>query len=263
MKFSLKLRQNKNLFYSLGMSLAGFAFLWLVWIVAYYCVKNDFLFPSVGDTFSALGALLGSGAFWRAFGSTFWRTLLAFLISFSCGTLFAALAVSFRGVRAFLAPVVSVLRTFPTLAIVLFLLLWTTPSFAPVVVAALVLFPAVYAEALASFSDAVARFGEFAKVYRIGRAKRVFGLYLPVSLPALLTEGGAVFSMGLKITVSGEVLASTFLSLGGMMQEAQIYFETPRLFALTLLTVLLGFLLEGACTLVKRLFLKWDSGERK
>ena len=261
MKFSLKLRQNKNLFFSLGMSLAGFAFLWLVWIIAYYCIRNGFLLPSVGDTFSALGALLGSGAFWRAFGATFLRTLLAFLISFVCGAALAALAVSFRGVRSFLAPIVSILRTFPTLAIVLFLLLWTSPFFAPVIVAALVLLPAVYAESLVCFSSAVERFGEFAKIYKIGKAKRIFGLYLPVSLPALLTEGSAILSMGLKIVVSGEVLAATFQSLGGMMQEAQVYLETPRLFALTILTVLLGFLLEGACALIKKLCIKWEGAK--
>lgn len=248
------------------MSILGFAALWLVWIVAYYAVKNELLFPSLGDTFSALSKLTFTGgavarAFWRAFGFTLLRTLLAFVISFACGALLAALAVTYRGVRAFFAPVVSILRTFPTLAVVLFLLLWTTPFFAPVVVAALVLFPAVYAAALVSFSTAVKKFGDFAKVYQIGKAKRIFKLYLPASLPALISEGGAALSMGLKITVSGEVLAASFQSLGGMMQEAQIYLATPRLFALTLVTVLSGFLLEGLCALLKRLCVKWDRGE--
>ncbi len=257
MKFSLALKRNKNALVSLGLSLAGFLFLWLVWIIAYYSVKNEFLFPSVGDTFSALGSLLGSGAFWRAFGGTLLRTVLAFLISFLCGLALAALAVLFGGVRAFLAPVVSFLRTLPTLAIVIFLVVWTSPSVAPVIVASLVLFPTVYASALASFGAAVEKYGEFARAYKIGRAKRIFGLYLPVSLPALLSEGGAVLSMGLKITVSGEVLAATFQSLGGMMQTAQIYLETPRLFALTLVAVLTGFLLEGACALLKKYAVRW------
>lgn len=267
MKFSLKLRRHKNLIYSLGVSLAGFAFLWIVWVIAYYAVRNELLFPSVGETFSALRELMFTGGeltadFWRAFGATFGRTLLAFAVSFFAGAALAALAASFRGVRAFLAPVVSVLRTFPTLALVVYLLRWTNRSVAPVVVAALVLFPAAYAEALASFSDAVGKYGDFAKAYGIGRAKRVFGLYLPVSLPAFLTEGGAIFSMGLKIVISGEVLAATAHSLGGMMQDTQTYFAVPRLFALTLIAVLLGFLLEGACVLVKKLCVKWDSGAK-
>ena len=263
MKFFSALKQNKNALVSLGLSLAGFAFLWLVWIIAYYAAKNEFLFPSVGDTFRALGQLLFTGgeltrSFYRSLGATFLRTFLAFLISLVCGVGLAALAVSFRGVRAFLAPVVSVLRTLPTLAIVLMLILWTSPSLAPVFVCLLVLLPAVYAASLAAFTNAVGRFGDFARAYKIGRAKRIFALYLPVSLPTLFTEGGAILSMGLKITVSGEVLAATFSSLGGMMQEAQIYLMVPRLFALTLFTILLGFLLEGACALLKKLLVKWD-----
>ena len=264
MKFSLQLKQNKNLWISLGLSLAGFAILWILWLVAYYAVKNEYLFPSIQDTFASLWQLLFTGgalarSFWRALGATLLRTLLAFLISLVCGVGLAALAVSFKGVRAFLAPIVSFLRTLPTLAIVLMLILWTSPSLAPVFVCVLVLLPAVYAAALTSFSDAVGRFSDFAKAYKIGKAKRIFGLYLPVSLPALVSEGGAILAMGLKITVSGEVLAATFQSLGGMMQEAQIYLEVPRLFALTLLTVLLGFLLEGGAALLKKLLIKWEN----
>ena len=262
MKFTLALKQNKNALISLGLSIAGFLFLWLVWIIAYYAVRNELLFASVGDTFSALAKLLFTGgalarSFWQSFGETFLRTLVAFIISCVCGIGFASLAVSFRGVRAFLAPVISVLRTLPTLAITLFLILWAGKSFAPVLVAVFVLFPAVYAAALASFTDAVTRFSDFAKAYKIGRAKRIFSLYLPVSLPALLTEGGGILSMGLKITVSGEVLAATAQSLGGMMQEAKMFLNMPTLMALTLLSVLVGFLLEGLGLLCYRLAVRW------
>ena len=52
-------------------------------------------------------------------------------------------------------------------------------------------------------------------------------------------------SFSLKLTVSAEVLANTYQSIGGMMQEAKIYVEVPALFALTALVVIAGFLLEG------------------
>ena len=63
--------------------------------------------------------------------------------------------------------------------------------------------------------------------------------------------------MGLKVTVSGEVLSLTYRSLGGLMQDAKTYLQTPRLFALTLVTVLLGFALEGLCFLVYKLVVRW------
>jgi len=56
--------------------------------------------------------------------------------------------------------------------------------------------------------------------------------------------------------VSAEVLANTYKSLGGMMQESRLYLEMPTLFALVVVTFLVGILLEtlGAAiaTLVER-----------
>lgn len=238
-------------------SLAALLFMWLVWIVAFYIVRNDFVLPSFTDTFSEMGKLLAEEGFWRAFGGSFLRTLYAFAGSLVCGVALAALAVAFRPARALLAPFVSVLRTVPTMAVVLILLLWTSPAVAPVLVASLVLFPALYAQAFSALSEAEEEYGVVARAFRVGAGRRLFRFWLPVAAPPFLKQTGAVFAMGLKVVVSGEVLASTFRSLGGMMQEAQIYLNMPRLLALTILTVLLGFFFEGICALVYRIVVKW------
>ncbi len=86
---------------------------------------------------------------------------------------------------------------------------------------------------------------EMSKIYRVPVRKQIFGLYLPSAAPYVLREAAAALSFSLKLTVSAEVLANTYQSLGGMMQEAKIYVEVPALFALTALVVIAGFLLEG------------------
>ena len=91
-------------------------FLWLIWIVAYFAVGNDYLLPSFWETFASMGRLLGGKAFWVAFGASLLRTLLAFAVSFLFGVTFAVIARCFSPVRAFFAPIVSFLRTVPTLA---------------------------------------------------------------------------------------------------------------------------------------------------
>ncbi len=231
--------------------------LWLVWVIAFYIVRNDYVLPSFWETIRETGRLLTEASFWRAFGNTFLRTLWAFLVSLALGTALAVPAHLVRGVRAFLAPVVSVLRTVPTMAIVLMLLLWTTPAIAPVVVSALVLFPAAYAAALASLDEVGEQYGELTRAFHVGAGRKIVKMYLPLSAPALLNQAGSIFSLGLKVVISGEVLASTYRSLGGMMQEAQIYLQMPRLMALTLLTVLIGFALEGLCRLAYVLIVRW------
>ncbi len=243
----------KNLIFSA----ASLLFLWLVWLIAAAAVKNEYILPPFGAACSAAGRLLVDAAFWRAFGNTFLRTVVAFLASALLGVGLALVADLHPFIRAFFAPVVSVLRTVPTMAVILILLLWTSPSAAPVIVALLVLFPAFYAATLAAVDDVKARYGELAEAFRISAGRRIFQMVLPLSAPSVLGQAGSILSMGLKITISGEVLSNTFRSLGGMMQEAKMFVEMPTLMALTLLSVVVGFLLEACFALLKRLVVRW------
>lgn len=231
--------------------------LWLAWLIAHAAVRNDYVLPSFWDACREAGLLLGSASFWRAFGNTLLRTVWAFLSSLVLGAGMAVAAHILPAARAFFAPVVSVLRTLPTMAVILMLLLWTTPLLAPVIVSALVLFPAVYAAALAALDEAGEAYGELVRAFRVPLWRRIGKMYLPLAAPSFLKQAGGIFSLGLKVVISGEVLAATYRSLGGMMQEAKMYLEMPRLMALTLLVLLLGFLLEGACRLAYRLIVRW------
>ena len=247
----------KNVLFSTLFSLLSLVVLALVWIVAYYAVQNEYILPSLWDTLAAAGKLFTEAAFWRAFGYTLLRTLIAFLASFALGTVLAVLASLHRAVRAFLAPVISVLRTVPTMAVILILVLWTNRTVAPAIVALLVLLPAVYAAALAGIDEVKGEYGELVRSFRVSAGRKIFKMYLPLAAPGLLAQSGAILSMGLKITVSGEVLSLTLRSLGYLMQQAQAYLDVPRLLALTVLVVALGFLLEGGCLLIKKAIVRW------
>lgn len=224
--------------------------LWIAWLIAYAAVGNDLVVPSVSATFGEIWRLLGEAAFWCAFGGTVLRSLEAFLISFVLGVGLALIACILKHVRAFLAPIVSVLRTVPTMAVVLILLLWTSPKAAPVIIAVLVLFPVIYAAVLSSLDEVRKEYGEMAAAFSVPKARQAAKMYLPLAAPPVLAQLGGVFSLGLKITVSGEVLSATAKSLGSMMQQAQGFLEMPRLIALTLLAVVAGFLFEGLFALI-------------
>lgn len=219
--------------------------LWLVWLIASLSVGNELVVPSVGETFAEIGRLFRETAFWRAFGGTLLRSLEAFLISLALGVGLGLYSALFRPARAFFAPIVSVLRTVPTMAVVLILLLWTSPAAAPIIIAALVLFPVFYAAVLSAVDGVREEYGEVASAFRVPKVRQAFCMYLPLSAPPVLAQLGATFSLGLKITVSGEVLSATAKSLGSAMQQAQGFLQTPRLLALTILAVAVGFVFEG------------------
>ena len=240
-----------------ALSVAAVLTMLLVWVVAYFVVRNDYVLPSLSETCREMGRLFSEADFWMAFSNTLLRTAVAFLVALVLGIALALIANLWTWVRAFLSPIVSVLRTVPTMAVILMLLLWTTPRVAPVIVSLLVLMPAVYAATLSSLNEVTAEYGVLAQAFRIPAWKRAWKMYLPLVAPPVFGQAGSIFSMGLKITVSGEVLSNTFQSLGGMMQEAKMFVMMPRLMALTLITVVVGFLLEAVCLLIYKLIVRW------
>lgn len=242
-------------------SVAAVLIMWLCWIIIYYSVKNDYIVPSFQDTFAELFKCLKESAFWTAFFMTLLRTVEAFAISFILAAVCAALSACSKIFAEIIKPFMVILRTLPTLAVILLLLIWTNAKVAPVIVTVLVLFPMIYARFNAAIGGVDRGLTEMAEVYGIRKRDRLFKIYLPLVSPNILSQIGADISLGLKLTISAEVLSNTYKSLGGMMQNARAFVEMPRLAALTLVAVLLGLALDLGLSQLKRLTRKWESGK--
>ncbi len=226
-------------------------------MVAYFIVANEYLLPAPWEVAVSAGKLFAQGGFYLALLFTFLRILIAFLCSFALGGGLALAAAFLPRFRAFVAPIISFLRTVPTMAVILALLVWTTPLVAPVIVTSLVLFPVVYAQSLSAFDGVTADYARLFQSYGVSKRKRIAKAYLPLAAPTVLSQVGANLSMGLKVMVSAEVFSSTFQSLGGMMTEAQIYLDMPKLLALTVFAVVVGFLLEWLSSLIYQRVVRW------
>ena len=138
-------------------SIVSLIFIFAVWIIAYYSVKNDFIVPSLNDTFSSFFMCLAESSFWIAFAFTFLRCALSAVLSFFLAAIFAIFSVLSKIFSAMVKPVVAVIRALPTLAVVLILLIWTSPNAAPVIVTMLVLFPMAYTQPIAAINGIYGR----------------------------------------------------------------------------------------------------------
>lgn len=224
--------------------LAAIAFLFVVWWIAYLCADNKLVVPALSDSIKNAWKMLGNGWFWQCFFSTFLRVLLAFLLSFVFAAIFAVISYLVPAISNFLLPIMAALRSLPVLAVTLILLISFGAGGAPIIVAFLSLFPMLYTGILAALKGIDKELLDIGRVYGASVKNKIFKVYLPLSAPYILREGGAAFSFSLKLVVSAEVVASTAKSLGGMMQEAQAYGELPRLFALVVVTFIVALCLE-------------------
>lgn len=250
------LNKKLNIIYSL----LAIIFMWLVWVIAYYAVGNRLLVPSFGQTAAEMGNLFVSSEFWKALGGTFLRTVLAFLISFGLAAVFAAVSCIAEPFRAALRPIMAFIRILPTLAIILLILRWTesNKNIAPVIVTVLVLFPMIYAQIMAAADGIDISLKNLVKVYAVSKGETLFRIYLPAICPNVLSQIGANISLGLKIMVSGEVLAFTLNGIGGLMQSANLSAMVARLAALTLMVVALGLILDIIFSQFVRFTNKWN-----
>ncbi|MGN0806407.1 MAG: ABC transporter permease [Candidatus Coproplasma sp.] len=240
-------------------SFSAIILMWIVWLIAAATVKNEYLIPPFLQSVEQFFTLFITPFFWKAFGWTLLRTVIAFLISFAVAAVCAVIAAYFKPFAAFMRPIVAVFRSLPTMAVLLLILVWTSPRIAPVVVAFLVLFPICFSQLSEGIADVDEELLQTVKVYRIKPSEVITKVYLMRLAPRLVSQTGANLSFGIKLIISAEVMASTYTALGGMMSEAVIY-SLPRLAALTLFAVLFGIAVELIFSLIARLAFPWVRG---
>lgn len=234
----------KNVTSTLLFGAAAFLALFALWAIAYFSVRNEFLVPSLKDTLCSFGTLFKEKEFFVSYGNTLLRVVKAFLISFLPALICGVAAYVGPPVKKIFAVAVAALRSLPTMAVLLMILVWSTPGKAPVIVAFLSLFPLLYTGVINALSSVDEKYKKVCRVYRVPVYRQIFSMYLPQSLPYMLRDGGSALSFGVKLVVSAEVVSYTFKSMGGLMQDAKIYLDMPRLFALTLFAVLTGLVFE-------------------
>lgn len=235
-----------NKFWKNGIFLtaSGLLCLLLAWAVAVVAVGNEYVLPSPWKTFAAAWALLGRPSFYLAFFSTLGRAVLAFVIALALGGGLGLVAYLSPSFFRFMRGIVAVLRSLPTLAVLLLVLVGVSHSFAPVVVGVLTLFPLLYSAVYNALCGVDGSLIEMCDVYRVPVKERVRKLYLPTALPLVLSDSVAALSFSLKLTVSAEVLAFTYRSIGGWMQESALAAETATMMALTAFVCVAGALVE-------------------
>lgn len=256
----MKKRPRANKILDVLFSVLALAVLLAAWLIACAQIGNDYILPSFSDTMVQLWALFGEVFFWQALGSTLLRAAEGWALSFLCAAAAAVPAAMSKKFSRFIGVFVLVLRVIPTLAVTLMLLLWSTPHQAPVIVVFLMLFPISYAQLSAALRGIDAQLAEMAQVYGVSLRDRIFRIYIPQMLPALFAQAGANLSLALKVAVSAEVLAYTYVSIGGMMQTANSFLEIARMFALTISIIVLGGLLEFALGFLTRITDRWKGG---
>lgn len=225
-----------------------------LWELISFLLDKDFLLPRFSEVIKELFVLLSTKQFYIVTASTLCRCLLGFVLSFLLGLGFGILGGISKTVRAVFAPIISFLRTVPTMALTLIFLVWLRSKYTPIMIGFIMVFPIIYRTICDSLINIDDKLKEMIKVYNVKPSMAVKYLYIPEVVPVLFGSMVTAFGLNIKAVISAEILSYTANSIGLSMfiAKSDILEGTARLFAWVLIAVILSALFEILLSVVQK-----------
>lgn len=214
--------------------------------------RETLIFPSPMEVFLSLVSIIKGKAFVPSVINTVKTVLAGFLIAFVPALGLGILSKFLPPLYTIMDKVSGIIRSVPSVAIILMAILLLPVSVTPVVICFFVVFPVLYtniAEGLASVDN---RLIEMARVYRLSRKKIITGIYIPSLYTYLIAGTRSALGLNFKITVTAEVFNFVKHStIGAQMYMHRIQIDIAGIIAWTAIVVAISLLFDY---LLKKMF---------
>jgi ABC-type nitrate/sulfonate/bicarbonate transport system permease component len=219
-------------------------------------------FPPVSEMLQALWDLLGTSELWTAVGHTLegWALGLgiAAAVAIPLGLLLGSSTVGYRALRA----VIEFLRPIPSVALIpLAVLVYGTGLQSKVFLAVYAAFWPILVQAIYGVQDVDPVAMDTARAYGFGRLGRLRHVTLPSSLAYIATGLRISSAVALILAVTAELVIGA-PGLGREINVARQGGATDVMYALIIVTGLIGWLLNAVFVSVERRLLHWHPSHR-
>ncbi|WP_326554836.1 ABC transporter permease [Micromonospora sp. NBC_01813] len=218
--------------------------------------------PPATEILTALYGLLGESRFWVALGDTLTSWAIGLAIAVGAGIVLGVLIGSVPVLRAFTASTVEFLRPIPSVALIpLAVLLFGTGIESTLLLVVYASFWQVLVQVLYGVQDVDPVADETARSYGLGRWARIRYVIWPTSLPYVMTGVRLAASVALVLAITAELVIGA-PGLGNRIAVAQTSGAVPLMYALVVVTGLLGVAINLIARMVERRALSWHQSMR-
>lgn len=239
--------KNKNTYFILGI-----LFIFVLWSIGEGYFKNDYIVPGVGQTFGSLLELLQDWHTYYVLGFTISRIVLSLSICFVIGVSLAIVSNLSYKFKSFIKPIVVLLKTLPV-AVVIILLLFIFDSDSLYYIVGVVVFPIIYEGTLNGFESIDKNIIEEIKMDSGVNFMVLKDIYLPLTLPHILTSLLQSFGLGLKALVMAEFISNAKPSIGNEIIYYKNYLgEMSYVFAWSIILVLFVLGIDFVINILKK-----------
>lgn len=250
-----KFISNKFVLFALGT-----IFVILLWFLGSLLFdKNGAIFPSPILTMEKFGDILVDPYTYKCLGFTFLRMLAGFGLSFILALIFGILAGNIINVYQFFKPLMTVIKSVPTVALVFLFLVLITPKDAPIFVVFVICFPILYEGIVGGIRNVSKDLIEASKVDGADYVKSTWFIKLPLAIPYIIVSIVSSFALSFKIEIMAEVITGyTRNGLGSVIHYTQVEDPTNMagIFAYSLLAIIIMLLVSLLEEIVKHILKK-------
>ncbi|HZJ98642.1 MAG TPA: ABC transporter permease subunit, partial [Tissierellaceae bacterium] len=203
----------------------------ILWILLAKTIDNEIIVPKINTTFVSMLEIIKDSDFLNIVTYTILRSLLGFLISLFLAISLGVLSSVSKIVASLMEPVLKLLNSTPTIAIILLALIWLNNEFVPMFVGFLMVFPILFESVLNSILNIDKNIIQMASLYKVSKIGVVKNIYLPNILHNLISIFNSALGINLKMVIGGEVLSQPQYAIGSSLQLERMYLNTPGVFA--------------------------------
>jgi ABC-type nitrate/sulfonate/bicarbonate transport system permease component len=220
-------------------------------------------FPPTSRIVGALADQLRSDAFWVALGQTLVTWLVGLGIAASAGIVLGLLIGSVPWLRALTASTIEFLRPIPSVALIpVVAVLYGSDRTSTVILVVYASFWQVLIQVLVGVVDVDPVAMDTARSYRLSRLRRVVNVIWPTTLPYAITGFRLATSVALILTITGELVVGT-PGLGKLIETAYTSNAVAVMYALVVVTGIIGVLANLGTRTLERVVLAWHPSVRK
>ncbi|MEI3868658.1 ABC transporter permease [Microbacterium sp. CCNWLW134] len=243
-----------------ALGIAGFLITWQ--LIPTLGILDARFFPPPTEVLARLATDVRDLEFWRNVG----RTMTAWGIGLAIATVLAVILGTVIGLVPFLRKAthttVEFLRPIPSVALIpLAILMFGIQLQAALVIIVFASFWQIFVQVLYGVADVDAVARDTAKSFGLPRAQRIRYLVLPTALPYLMTGLRLGATVALILAVTAEMTIGN-PGLGSAIVLAQSAGDYVRVYALVIVTGLLGLVVNLVFRLIERRSLAWHQSVR-
>lgn len=228
----------------LGRTLVTAAAWLLLWQIIYMAVGKDILIPSPLSVAVRIAELAHTLSFWESIAVSLFRVILGFAIGLLTGSAMAVATSGSSFMKTFLSPFLEAVKAVPVASFIILAVIWLDIGNVPVLAAALVVLPNVWANMESGILSVDEKLLEMARAFRFPKSR----IFTRVTLPSLKPYFSAAVKNGMgmawKAGIAAEVICPYRNSIGTALHDSKIYLETTDVFAWTAVVVILSVIFE-------------------